>query len=90
MNIRVALPPLIVSGGAYLSQAHLGSVNPILVGAGALAFSVLPIIRDKGKEARDKMRLSPAAYLLRLEEGLEPAKLTNWIVQRSRRFLFQV
>lgn len=90
MNIRVALPPIVVSGSVYLSQAHLGSINPILVGAGALAFSVLPVIQEKGKEARDKMHLSPAAYLLRVEEGLEPTKLTTWIARRARRFLFHL
>ncbi len=90
MNIRVALPTLVVSGGAYLGQAHLGPINPILAGAGALAFSVLPVIRDKAKEARDKARSSPAAYLLYMQEDLEPAKLSSRITQMARKVFFQV
>jgi hypothetical protein len=90
MNIRVALPTFVTSAGAYLDQAHLGPVNPILVGAGALAFSILPVIRSRGKEAQEKMYASPAAYLLRVEEGLEPATLTSWIAQNARKLFFQV
>ena len=90
MNIRVALPTLVVSGGAYLGQAHWGPINPVLAGAGALAFSVLPVIRDKAKEARDKVRSSPAAYHLYMQEGLEPAKRSSRITQMARKVFFQV
>jgi len=39
MNICVALPPLLASGGAAFAQAHLGPVAPFVIGIGALAFS---------------------------------------------------
>jgi hypothetical protein len=90
INIRVALPALVASGGAYLSQLHLGPTNPILIGAGAAVFSLLPVIRDKGKEAKEKLRSSPAAYLLRVEESLEPTTLASQIAQQARRLFFRI
>ena len=63
MNIRITSPPLIVSGRVYPGQAHLGFINPLVVGAGALTFSLFPISREKGMEARDEVGSSPAAYL---------------------------
>jgi len=90
MNIRVALPTLVTTGGAYLSQAHLGSISPILIGAGAAAFSILPVIRDKGKEARDKVHPSPAAYLFSIRENLSPSTLMDQITRRARSFVFRV
>lgn len=88
MNVKVALPPLIATGGTYFG--HLFDFAPWVVGSGALALSILPVIRDKGKAAKDKMRTSPVAYLLRVEENLKPITLTSWIALRTRRFFFQV
>jgi hypothetical protein len=87
MNIRVTLPSLITSLGTY---AHLIPANPIIAGTGALAFSLLPIIREKRKTARDVIQSSPEAYLLYLKEGLEPSKLTTWITQSTRELFLGV
>jgi hypothetical protein len=85
MNVRVALPALIASGSTYLTQAHLGFINPILVGAGAVAFSILPVIREKQKNAREAIASSPVAYLLRTEE-LEPVRFNRWVTWEFERF----
>jgi hypothetical protein len=91
MNIQVALPPLlasaITSAGAYF---HLAPVNPIVIGAGALAFSVFPVIRKKQEEAKQLIRSSPAAYLLYVQEHLEPAQITSKTTRLARHMFFRV
>ena len=73
-----------------MALAGLTPIDPILAAGGAIAFSVLPVIRDKQKEARDLVRSSPAAYLMNVEEGLRSATLMEWIAQRARQFFFRV
>jgi hypothetical protein len=90
MNIRVELPPFVLTAADYLAQAHtLPSVNPIVVGAGAIALSTFPVIRKKQKEIKQTLQSSPAAYLLYVQEGLEPAKATTWITRQARQILFR-
>lgn len=86
-NVQARLPQLITSVAAL---AGLAPINPILAAGGALAFSVLPVIRDKQKEARDLVRSSPPAYLMNVEEGLGSTTLMGWIAQRARQFFFRV
>jgi hypothetical protein len=90
LNIRAALPPLLTSAGEYLTQAHLTPINPVIVGAGAVAFSVFPIIQMKQQEARQIVRSSPVAYLLYAQENLTPANLVSQVTQRARQMLFRV
>ncbi len=90
LNIRAALPPLLTSAGEYLTQAHLTPINPVIVGAGAVAFSVFPVIQRKQQEARQMVRPSPAAYLLYAQENLTPANLVSQVTQRARQMLFRV
>jgi hypothetical protein len=85
MNIRVALSALVTSGGAYIGQNYLGHINPLVVGAGAVTFSVLPVIQEKRKAAKDVMRGSPATYLLRLEEDLKPNYLMSWVAEDAHK-----
>jgi len=90
MNVRVALPPLLTSEATYLNQAHMTSITSILAGAGALAFSVLPVIRDRRRAVRAAMQSSPASYLFYIEEGLKPAILSSRITQSFRRLFLSV
>jgi hypothetical protein len=87
LSVRVALPGLVTS---MATLAGLAPINPILAVGGALAFSVLPVIRDKRKEARDLQRSFPEAYLMNVEEGLGAPKLTEWVAQRARQFVLSV
>lgn len=90
MNIRVELPPIFLTSADYLAQAHaLPSVNPLIVGAGAIALSTFPVIRKKQKDMKQALRSSPAAYLLHVQEGLEPATATTWINRQARQILFR-
>jgi len=90
MNIPVKLPPIFLTTADYLAQAYaLPSVNPIIVGAGAIALSTFPVIRKKQKEIKQTLRLSPVAYLLHVQEGLEPAKATTWVSRQARQILFR-
>lgn len=90
INVRVALPSLLVGGGAYLAQGHIGPVNTVLAGTGAIAFSLFPVIQEKQKDARKVIHSAPTAYLLYLQEGLAPAKLTSWVAQHARQMLFRI
>jgi len=87
LSVRVALPTLLTSAGAL---AGVAPINPLLAAGAAVAFSVLPVIRDKQKEARDLRKASPVSYLMNVEEGLGTASLTQWIAQRARQFFFRV
>ena len=90
MSIPVKLPPIFLTTADYLAQAHaLPSVNPIIVGAGAIALSTFPVIRKKQKDMKQTLRSSPAAYLLHVQEGLEPANATTWITHQARHILFR-
>jgi len=91
MTIPVKLPPIFLTAADYLAQAHaLPSVNPIIAGAGAIALSTFPVIRKKQKDIKQTLRSSPVAYLLHLQEGLEPAKVTTWIYRQARQILYRV
>ena len=90
MNVRVNLPTLVVGGGASVALAHFNPAVPMIIAAGAIAYSIFPVLREKRKAVHDILRSSPAAYLLHLQEGLEPVKLTSLIAQHVQRKLFRV
>ncbi len=73
-----------------LAGIILAPLSPILAAAGAFALTVLPVIGEKRKAYEEKLRSSPVAYLLHLEEELQPATLTSWVSQRARKFLYGV
>ena len=91
MNIKVALPPLLAStlttGGAYF---HLSPLNPIILGGGAIACSVFPVIRKMQEEARQKLRSSPMSYLFYVQEQLEPMNVVRAINHQARKLLFRI
>ncbi len=90
MNVRVNLPTLVVGGGASVALAHFNPAVPMIIAAGAIAYSIFPVLREKRKAVHDILRSSPAAYLLHLQEGQEPVKLTLLIAQHVQRKLFRV
>lgn len=85
MNVRVAVPALLASATPLL---HL-SINPIIAGAGAIAFSCFPVLQKKQKEVGQKMKATPAAYLFHVQEGLEPGNLVSQVTTCARQFIFR-
>jgi Family of unknown function (DUF6236) len=91
MNIQVALPPLLAStltaGGAYF---HLSPLNPIVLGGGAIACSVFPVIRKMQEEGKQKVCSSPMSYLFYVQEQLEPTNIVKSISRQARKMLFRI
>jgi Family of unknown function (DUF6236) len=91
MSIQVALPPVLAStltgAGAYF---HLASMNPLVLGAGALACSIFPVIRKKQEEGKQLVRSSPMSYLFYTREQLEPVNVAKWVTQHARKALFGI
>src|SRR6266487_377948 len=87
MNVRVAIPALLAGAGSLF---HLLPLSPLIIGAGAIAFSTFPVIQKKQQEAKQILKSSPAAYLLYTQEGLEPHNLVSEVSQQARQFLFRV
>ncbi len=85
LNIKVALPPMLTSTGAAL---HLVPISPEVAGATAVACSVFPVIQKKRAEIRERVRISPAAYLLYTQEGLTPTNSVSQVVRTTRQMLF--
>lgn len=82
MNVQVALPPIAVAGGALLTANPLGL---IAAGAGAVAYTILRILRDSWKNTQETVNKQPLAYLLSAERGLVPVALTEQIQRQARR-----
>jgi hypothetical protein len=91
MSIQVVLPPVLAStltnAGAYF---HLASINPLVLGAGALACSVFPVIRKKQEDRKQLVRSSPMSYLFYVREQLEPVNVAKWVTQHTRKGLFGI
>jgi Family of unknown function (DUF6236) len=85
LNIKVELPPFIASAGAAL---HLAPVSPIVAGASAIACSVIPVFLKKRTETQEKVRSSPTAYLLYVQEGLTTTNVMSQVTQTTRHMLF--
>jgi hypothetical protein len=91
MNIRVGLPVLLTTSGAYLAQSHAVPIaDPVIVGAGAVAFSIIPMLRDERRKVKEAVLSNPAAFLLYTQESLEPANFVSQITRYARRILFSV
>ena len=91
MSIQVALPPLLASaltaGGAYF---HFPSLNPVILGGGALACSIFPVIRKMQEEGKQKVRSSPMSYLFYVQEQLEPIHVVKSVSHQARKVLFRI
>lgn len=90
LNVKVTLPPLLTSAGEYLAQAHVSPANPIIIGTGALSFSVLTTIQRARKEASQFLQSLPAAYLLYTKEDLGPTNIISQVTHNTRKMLFGV
>ncbi len=86
LNIRVAIPPVLASTllAGTGTLLHFNPLNPLVIGAGAIAFSLFPVIHKKQQEAGKIVRSSPAAYLLHIREALEPARAATQVVRHAR------
>jgi hypothetical protein len=82
-NIKVTAPPALSS---LAGTVGLG-VNPVLAAGSGIALGLVSLFSGRHVRADQLMRASPAAYLLRVEEGLEPATLLQRIGRRIRRFV---
>jgi hypothetical protein len=81
LAVQITLPSFIALGAPLLGIA----VNPaagLLAGAALVA---IPVLRDRRKRVGE-LRSSPVAYLLRIEENLQPRQLTDWILQGVQKF----
>lgn len=87
LNIKVALPPLLVSSGTAL---HLAPISPEVAGATAVACSVFPVLQKKRAEISERVHKSPVAYLLYAQERLTPTNVVSQVVQTTRQMLFGV
>jgi hypothetical protein len=85
INIRVALP-IAATSLAELAHAPL-PVPPVIAAGGAVAFGLAEVFRAKRRQAWERLESSPAAYLLHLQERLQPARLITVIQRHFRRFL---
>lgn len=85
-NMQFSIPPLAATGAAALGL----DVNPLLAVGGGLALGLIPVIRDKQKQAREALKSSPAAWLMRAEENLKPATLSSWVSKSARQFILGV
>jgi hypothetical protein len=71
-----------------LTPILLALLNPVIALTGAIALSMLPVLKD-GREARQETLMgSPVSYLLHLEQNLEPQTLNSWVRQRTQQFLY--
>jgi Family of unknown function (DUF6236) len=82
MNTQVVVPAA-VSTSAGLLHATL---NPIIAAGAAIAFGAAKVLRSR-RERQQQLSSSPAAYLLRLEEGLQPATLLKRVQRSVRKFM---
>ena len=82
LNTQLEVPAALTSS-AVLLQA---SVDPVVGGTAAVAFGAMKVWRAR-REKQQQFRSSPAAYLLRLEEGLQPATLLERVRRQARMFL---
>jgi len=86
MSVKVQAPALVTSGAAIFGAGAL-HLNPVMMGAGAVVMCLIPRIRRQRAEAQRLRADSPAAYLLRLEEGLKPASLASAMAARATRLI---
>lgn len=79
VGTRVELPAAVTAlGGGVLAG------QPALAGAGGLAFGLLGVARSLHRGRRGLAESTPAAYLLRVEDGLAPHTLLRRVAARTR------
>jgi hypothetical protein len=86
MSIKVQAPQIVTSGMAIFGIGAL-HLNPVMMGTGAVVLCLVPKIRRQRAEAQKLRAESSAAYLLRLEEQLEPTSLAPRMATRAGRLM---
>jgi hypothetical protein len=87
MGVKVAAPPELATSGAAILGIGALHLNPVMMGAGAVVLCLVPRIRRQRSEAKQLRASSPAAYLLRLEEGLKPRSLARGVTTEAKRLM---
>ncbi len=81
LNVKVSAPTIF----GYVGAVDVLNINQVVAGGGAVALSILPVLRDKRKEATAALHSSPATYLLHVQEELQPSSVRSHIAWRARR-----
>jgi hypothetical protein len=84
-NVRVALP-LAATSLAELAKLPIPG-GPVVAAGGAVAFSFVEVLRAMRRKAQQQVESSPAAYLLHLQEGLQPVNIVKQVRRVIRTFL---
>jgi hypothetical protein len=83
-NVKAVLP-------AGISGALAGvALNSVSAGVAGFALGVVPMLRDKRKQALGALRESPVSYLYRMEQDLAPKDLRGWVTQGAQRFVLGI
>lgn len=77
MNVEVKLP-------ALLAATQLHSAHPIAAAVGAIACTLLPIVRERRHKNEAALKASPVAYLLQLDQAITPQNLAARLLEQSR------
>ena len=77
MNMRIEVPLTLVTSASVAGV----TLNPLLALGGAVAFALARLNQSHRRQIRRLVAESPAGYLLRLEESLEPLSLMGRIGQ---------
>jgi hypothetical protein len=83
VDMKVAAPGLIVGS---MGAAGIDASEPVMAGSG-VAFGVTSLLLNQRSQGLERYRSSPAAYLLRCEEGLTPASLSKRVQRGVRQFI---
>jgi hypothetical protein len=76
-----------VPGLAVSAAAALGLLSAPAAGATGAAFAVVPIRRSRQKDQRE-VRRAPLAFLLRVDEELQPYQVAGWINTKASELKF--
>jgi predicted RNase H-like HicB family nuclease len=83
MNVETTLPPLIGSGAALAGI----TIDPVIALGGAAALAILPMFGAHRTRKKELASGSPVAYMLRVEKGLRPNIVVQWLTEGWHQFL---
>jgi len=85
VNVNFAVPAGIAGAAAWAGLA----VNPVLAGIAGFALGAVPVVQKKRDEAQAALK-KPGAWLVRVEEGLQPTSFLSWVQEGARKFAIGV
>lgn len=86
MNVKVVGPRLLTTGAGAMAL----NIEPVSAGVAGIAVSVLPLLQDARKRARELLRPSEITYLHRVERDVAPITLLGRVREHAQRFLLGV